>query len=422
MRVFLKRYGVTAIPFLFTLGTSIWSLSQVDLVNIPHYWLSAAATATFVCLPGSVAFGIYAALISSNKRKAMFYIRTSRRPFAQVIIRDLLPAFLAFTASYLLLFAFLGSQVGSASDQIPVSIFLLIPSISTSVLLFAYACGLVLPKPLALIASSLIPLVWAGYTVATPIFQLHYATGILFSDCCRVYTILDNSALSLTIALNILFSLTLIAVILIIGRRRELRSSVLIALFAFGIVGQYLALIFLGGGVGATPIIERDRSQLTCTGKLPTICLYPLQASSPEVVGGLRVSWNALKNLYTALPNKIVGGSPETNEVGVVITVSSSVSEVTYSLAADAIGTPATCSESEQNQTRRDQIYRLLQNLFLIQIDGKPSQTSTWKLPLSPSEVNTLRKLSSSPIEVQRLWVDKAISITRDCTDDPAIR
>jgi hypothetical protein len=117
-----------------------------------------------------------------------------------------------------------------------------------------------------------------------------------------------------------------------------------------------------------------------------------------------------------------VGTVPELGEVGVVITSSSTPSEVAYSLAADTLGSPAYCNESIADQEIRDSNYRILQNLFLDAIASPEFDTSQWKSPLTKQETDTLIAIDSIPIELKQTWIATKIKAVHGCNSKPAMK
>ena len=407
------------LPLAFTVAAVLWAIPARSLPNLAHYWQSAFAMATFVSLPGVVAFGLAATVCAANQRAALPFIRSSLRPSWQILIRDLAPLFLGFVASYLIVFTYLASKVGEAADFPPLLILFVIPAIATATLLMGYACGLLLSRPIAFAASALIPLIWGGFAVASPIFALHYTSGLLFADCCRVGEVLDTQPLLVSIFSNLAFALAMLGLVFLLLKTGARRVGT--NLIALGVVATWLTLIVFGSHAASTPIAERPREQLQCQGTMPKICLFPMQDASNEVASTLKVSWARLREIHRKLPATLVGTTGGLNEVGVNILTSSNQSEIAYSMAANSIGSPEYCDEPEAQQWQRDLTYRLLQNLFLDRIDGYPAATKSWKLQLLPAESELLSDIESKSRIAQQHWVSKALTVTHDCQIQPKI-
>lgn len=415
----LRTSLVWLLPLAFTVAAVLSAIPARSLPNLVHYWQSAFAMATFVSLPGGVAFGLAATVRAANQKAGLSFIRTSPRPSWQILLRDLAPLFLAFVASYLIVLAYLASKVGAAADVPPLLILFVIPAVALSTLLFGYACGLILSRPIALVASALIPLIWIGFAVASPIFALHYTSGLLFADCCRVSEVIDAQPLLLNIYINLAFALSILGLIFLLLKSgaRSLGTN----LISFGLVATWLTLIAFGSHAASTPIAERPSEQLQCQGTMPKICLFPMQDASTEVTSTLKVSWARLREIHPKLPTDLVGTTAGLNQVGVNILTSSNQSEIAYSMAANSIGSPEYCDESEAQQGQRDLTYRLLQNLFLDQIDGHPAATKSWKLPLLPAESELLSDIESKSRKAKQHWVSEALAVAHDCRIEPEI-
>jgi len=408
-------------PLVFTLGSTLWALQRVNLDDVPHYWYSAFASAVFVTLPGSIAFALVAAIIAANKRQAKPFLKVSRRAAWQIIIRDLAYPFFAFLVSYIVLLGYLATKVGKASDSPPLLIALVVPVVASAVLSFGYWCGLVFPKAIAIVLSLVTPITWAGFTVASQSFALHYATGLLFADCCRIYTVIDNQALLLSISLNLSFAVVIFGLCLrsLSGSRNKHRNAY--ALTSFGIITMFVSFATFGSHVGATPITDRNVEALVCEGKAPEICLFPQQSQSPSIERAMNTSWNNLREIYPDIPKRVVGSIGGAGLIGVVVTVHSTSDEVAYSLSADAIGSPTYCEETQSQAALRDSSYRILQNLFLTQASSNDVNLDGFKLPLNKNESFELSKIAVAPTSVKQVWVKRALSSVADCSTKPAL-
>lgn len=418
----LKSYLLSLIPMAFTATTSYWVLGRTPNPNLTHYLQSAFALATIVALPGGVIYGIFGAWRSANIHSALQFVQNSKRSRMTIIRNEIEPLVVTFVASYLLVLVGNLVMAAATADPVPWLLLTLIPSISISIIAFGFLCGLVFPRVLGLIAASLIPLIWSGFTVASPVFALHYATGLLYPNCCRIYQVIEPSSLALTIVTNLTFALLCIAISFRLLSSRDsnsIRAWIVAAASAATLITSFLTL---GSHIAPTPISERNRNELTCSNQKPEICSFPKQIQSSEITKALRSSWKSLHEIYPEIPKRIVGTVPELGEVGVVITTSSTPSEVAYSLAADTLGSPAYCNESIADQEIRDSNYRILQNLFLDAIASPELDSSQWKSPLTKQETDTLIAIDSMPIELKQTWITTKIKAVHDCNSKPAMK
>ena len=418
----LKSYLLALIPMAFTVTTSYWVLGRTPNPNLTHYLQSAFALATIVALPGGVIYGIFGAWRSANIRSALQFVQNSKRSRMTIIRNEIEPLVVTFVASYLLVLVGNLVMAAATADPVPWLILTLIPSISISIIAFGFLCGLVFPRVLGLIAASLIPLIWSGFTVASPVFALHYATGLLYPNCCRIYQVIEPISLALTIVTNLTFALLCIAIsfrLLSSKNSNSIRAWIVAAASAATLISSFLTL---GSHIAPTPISERNRNELTCSNHQPEICSFPKQIKSSEITKALTSSWKSLNEIYPEIPKRIVGTVPELGEVGVVITNSSTPSEVAYSLAADTLGSPAYCNESIADQEIRDSNYRILQNLLLDAIASPELDTSQWKSPLTKQETDTLIATDSMPIELKQTWITTKIKAVHDCNSKPATK
>lgn len=420
MNKLLHRVAGPLLPCLVTIAVSLVALTQVDVTNIRNYLYTPFAMSLIVLLPGSIVFTLAAAVRTSNLREVRGFLKTVSRNRFLILARELFPLFLSFLISYLTVLLFLLTKVGASVDPMPAHLILLSVAFEISIISFGALCGLVFPKVFAYSIGTVVPLVWAGFTVASNYFPLHYATGLLFTSCCRIYEVLDLEAVWLAFSWNATFAVILVFLIKMLLSKQRRNLTIEKTVVFLGLLSILVSASWLGNQVAPTPQEFRNPSEVECSGSLPAICLYPLQDSVPAIRSTLKSSWKTLKEIFPSIPTRIVGREAHEGEIGIVIFNSSTANEVVYSLAADAIGTPTLCNESEISAERRDLVYRLLQNIFLKQVQTDKINVSYWRASLDRDELKILNELDSLPYDAKRTWVTKALSVIKNCTIEPS--
>jgi hypothetical protein len=387
--------------------------------TVVGYWPAATAAAAIYLIFSCAVAAVAGAWEGRRYRSLLIGVRTSGRPVAAVLVQLL---WLPMAAGVLLqLFGVAIASAhswGSPGGPSPVVLLAYVGIVFFHTCL-GFVCGRWLPLVASLPVALLVSYCWLGFTWAVDSFPLRYLAGLTMSDCCSVETALDVRAPAIALFFSVPGGAALLVVAVsdratgnVVRRHGLLVGS---ALMATTTVLSLLA----GSGLGASPIVERPRSEAACSGTRPTICLFPEQVlrSDPE-----RVIRSAARNVEAAgvsLPETIrTSNEPSTSTtLNIVVQVDMSEADLVHSITTALL--PDTIasywgSERDYDQRLEDAavVDRWLIDVASVGIVDPRDVEPAVELQ-NPS---TLAALERAPREEQVRWITQTSNRLTDCS------
>lgn len=400
-------------------GYTVQFGSQTTVVG---YWPAATASAAIYLIFSCAVAAVSGAWEGRRYQTLLVSMRTSGRPTAAVLAQLLLPPVTAGVIVQLVGVGIASAHSwGSPGGPSPV-VLLATVSIVFFHTCLGFALGRWLPSVAGVPVALLVSYCWLGFTWAVDYFPLRYLAGLIMSDCCSVETAMDGRAP----AIAMLFSLLGGVALLVVGvsdRSTSARGRRFGLPVGAGLLSSTTALCLVAGtGLGASPITERARSEATCSGTRPTICLFPEQVrrSDPE-----RVIRHAARNLEAAglsLPATIRSSNrPSTSTtlnmvVQVDMTDADLVHSITTALLPDTIA--SSCGSGRDDDQRLEDA--ALVDRWLIDVASAGLVDPEAVEPaVEMQDPSTLAALERAPLEEQVRWVEQTSDRLTDCSAGP---
>lgn len=402
----------------------LYNREFVNPVNFEGYWVSTFANASifliFSCPVGSAS----AAIAAARARRAGIWSLPLARSRAAITFRLLLPSFVAGFVAQLLGLFLLTSASWGAPGRVPFEIVLAWVAILIFHISIGYLLGRFLPVAASIPLAIFVSYCWLGFTWSVNYFPIRYLSGLVIASCCSIETTIDERSIVAVVVFSLMMSVALLlsATVPPTGVHWSVGPLTGTAATAFAVVAVTVGLS-VAQGLGADPATPRNRADLVCTGKTPTICIYPeqLQHKNPRPV--LESAYKNLREEGVPLPSMITTSNTKADRssLRVVITTRPTTGQLVYTIAAALIPDDVApyCGDGSDYPKRMDDAAVAIWWLQTIAAKGLLDESSIAPISISPDLEHLVQGFKRLSAAEQRDWYFAAAPTLLHCASKP---
>lgn len=401
------------------LGVVAYSLQFSSETSVSGYWPAAVAGAAIFLVFSCGVAATAGAWEGKRYRAGAAFVQTSSRSSATIFADHLWTPLAAGILLQAVAVVLMSRNTWAAPGAPSPLVVLAFASILFFHTCIGVAIGRWLPPVASLPLSLLASYSWLGFSWSVDYFPLRYLAGLVMADCCSVETSLDLRA---PIIATVFSGLAGVSLLLITAARRTSgdrlhRFGVPVGAASIAVV-TVIALVS-GSGLGAAPITERPQSQSICSGRRPTICLFPEQRADSDSEAVIRKAAENLSRSGVTMQPMIrasnAASSPD--DLNMIVQVRMTEADLVHSLTTAVLGD----AEVAYCESERDDAERLndaaVANRWLIDMAARGIVDADRVEPaLEMNDPSALRELRKAPVPAQAAWVTATVHRLTDCS------
>ncbi len=402
----------------------LYNATFVRVENFGGYWESTFANATIFLVFSAPVGSASAAIVAARARRSGIWALPLARSRAMITVRLLLPSFVGAFLSQLFGLLVLMSTSWGSPGRIPLEIVLSWAAILIFHISVGYLLGRYLPVaasiPLAIFASYC----WLGFTWTVNYFPIRYLAGLIITACCSVDTTLDERAIVAVVVFSLPMSgaLLIFATVPPTGMHRRVIPLTGLAAIALVVVAITVGLN-VAQGLGAQPVVPRRSRDLVCTGKTPTICVYPEQLQRDDPRPTLEAAYENLREEGVRMPAVVTTSNTKADRsaLRVVISTRPTTAQLVYTTAAGLIPDDEApyCGNGSDYPKRLDVAAVATWWLQTIAAKGLIDASSLPQPDFTSGSGRLIQGFSQLSDRQQRDWYAAASPTLRHCSSKP---
>lgn len=418
------REPAYVLGFVAIIAIVLYDRKFVNPSNFEGYWVSTFANASifliFSCPVGSAS----AAMASARARRAGIWALPLARSRVAITFRLLLPSFVAGFVAQLLGLLLLASATWGAPGRVPFEIVLAWAAILFFHITVGYLLGRFLPVAASIPLAIFISYCWLGFTWSVSYFPVRYLSGLVIASCCSIETTIDERSIVAVVVFSLLMGLAflLFATVQPTGMHWSVGPLTGVAAAACGVIALSVGLV-ITQGLGADPSTPRPRADLVCTGKAPTICVYPQQLEHNDPRPVLEAAYKNLHDEGIPLPGVITASNTEADRssLRVVLTTRPTTGQLVYTTAAAMLpdNLAPYCGNGADYPKRMDDAAVASWWLQTIAAKGLIPESSIVPPDVSPDSARLIQGFKGVNTTQQRNWYLAAAPALRHCASKP---
>lgn len=402
----------------------LYNATFVNPQNFEGYWVSTFSNASIFLIFSAPVGSASAAIATARARRSGIWSLPLARSRAMIAFRLLLPSIVGAFVSQLFGLLVLIPTSWGAPGHIPLEVVLAWAAILIFHVSVGYLLGRYLPVAVSIPLSIFVSYCWLGFTWTVSYFPIRYLAGLIITACCSVETTLDERAVVAVVVFSLLMSgaLFIFATVPPTGIHRSVVPLTGVAAIAFVVIAVTVSLN-VAQGLGAQPVVPRSRGDLVCTGKAPTICVYPEQLQHDDPRPTLEMAYKNLQKEGVPIPAVITTSNAKADRpsLRVVVSTRPTPTLLVYTIAAALLpDDQATyCGDGSDYSKRVNVAAVATWWLQTIAAKGLLDKSSLLQPVITEDSERLIQRFSRLSDQEQRDWYLAASPSLRHCSSKP---